>query len=102
MDATVETGSSTLELSNVIRALRLELAASRSERQPGEMELQLEHVQIDVSVEVTHAAGARGGIRFHVVEAGGSRTRSDTAVQRIKLTLVPLGDTGVSEAGEPT
>ncbi|CCK24637.1 hypothetical protein BN159_0258 [Streptomyces davaonensis JCM 4913] len=82
-----------IELSDLIRELRQQLATAAQEQEGQAVQFDLGPVEIEVTVTVTRESSARGGIRLWVVDAeaeDGAQPRSGT--QRITLTLQPRAE----------
>lgn len=89
-----------LELAAVVGALKKELEETQRQRRDGDLRFHIVGVELELTVEVERNRDGRGGVKFYVIEAGGSIRSTDRTVQRIKLTLVPVGDQTISDQGE--
>jgi hypothetical protein len=83
-----------LPLADVIEELRRELveAASRGEGQP--VRFRLLPVEIELQVVVSREVGAKGGVKFWVVNAGGKLATSNTLTHTLKVSLEPHSQAG--------
>jgi hypothetical protein len=93
-------------LAELLVQLRRELHIAErnlaAEGLPAQLGVSKAEVEIQFAVEKTKEGG--GGIKFNVITLGGKASKSDTATQRLLLSLTPLqpGDTrpGVADSGE--
>ena len=77
-----------LELAETVEALRSELARAAEAGAGAEFQFPVAGVQLEFHVAVTKSGEGRAGIRFWVVELGGS---SDYAREEIQTVTVTLG-----------
>lgn len=81
-----------LQLSQMISALREELEQAQLGSEDANLRFGISGVELEATVQVSKDWEGRGGVRFWVIEAGGSRTHGNSTSQRIKLDLtVPEG-----------
>lgn len=78
-----------IELSDLIRDLRHELAEAVRSAPPDGLRFALGSIEVEVEVAVENRTDGRGGIRFWVLELGGDASRTSASTQRIKLSLHP-------------
>lgn len=78
-----------IELSELIRDLRLELETAIATAPADGLRLELGPVEVEVSVGVDRSASAGAKVRFWVVEMGPDASVARSSVQRVKLTLTP-------------
>lgn len=84
-----------LELSQVIRELRVELAKAIAAGEGEDLRFEAGPIELEMTVAITREASTGAKIRFWVVDADGSGRMGDVTTQRIKLSLDPkLGSTG--------
>lgn len=79
-----------IELAELIRDLRFELATAMQQGANEELRFEVGPVELEVSVSVEKQTDSAGKVRFWVVELGADRKSSHADVQRVKLTLQPL------------
>jgi hypothetical protein len=78
-----------IELAEVVRELRRELAAAMEAGRDEELRFELGPIELEVSVGVERTGGASGKVRFWVVELGGDAASTRSSTQRVMLTLQP-------------
>ncbi|WP_371667177.1 hypothetical protein OG985_05940 [Streptomyces sp. NBC_00289] len=76
-----------LQLSQMISALRDELEQAQLNAQEAHLRFGISGVEVEADVQVSKEWEGRGGVKFWVIEAGGSRTRGNSTSQHIKLAL---------------
>lgn len=77
-------------LEETIAALRQELIASITASQGEKLRFEVGEVTVELHVEMERSVNARGGIKFWVVELGGSGGTKDKAVHKVTVPLKPL------------
>lgn len=79
-------------LAEVVRALRSELDAAMSEGEGEGEAIQFQATTIDMEFQigVTSAAEGKAGVRFWVIELGGSGSHKTESIQKVKLSLKPI------------
>jgi len=82
--------SKSIELAELIAALRQELTAASKEGEGELVRFRPGPVELELTIEVSREAGPEAKIRFWVVEAGASAKRSSAVTQRLKLALDPI------------
>jgi hypothetical protein len=85
-----------LGLAETVRALRAELEEAVAVASGEEIRFTVGPVQMEFHVGVRREAGASGKARFWVLEAGADSTYSKETIQRVTLTLQPVGQDGES------
>jgi hypothetical protein len=78
-----------IELTTLISELRRQLASAVAEGANEKLRLELGQIEIETTVVASQEGDISGKVRFWVVEAGGNAKESESATQRIKLTLQP-------------
>jgi hypothetical protein len=78
-----------IELSEVIRELRRQLAASLADGADEVVRFEAGAVEIEATVAVTREAGANSKVRLWVVDAGANGKYAHAQTQRVKVTLTP-------------
>jgi hypothetical protein len=78
---------SRLELATMIEALRDSLETAQAEGRDRATRFHVDGIEVEAIVEVTKEREGSAGVKFWIVEAGGSLSRSSIATQRIKLSL---------------
>lgn len=81
-------------LEETIAALRQELIASMLASQGEGLRFEVGEVKVEFHVEVERSADAKGGIKFWVVELGGSGGTKDKFIHKVTIPLKPLGRDG--------
>jgi hypothetical protein len=77
-------------LKETIVALRQELIASIVASQGEKLRFEVGEVTLEFHVEVERSTDAKGGIKFMVVELGGSSGTKDKSVHKVAISLKPL------------
>ena len=77
-------------LEEMIAALRRELIASIVASQGEGLRFEVGEVTVEIHVEVERSANVKGGIKFWVVELGGSDGRKDKSIHKVTIPLKPL------------
>jgi hypothetical protein len=86
-----------LELAETVEALRAELARAAATAADAEFQFPVTGVQLEFHVAVTKTGEGRGGVRFYVVELGGSGSYAREEIQTVTVTL----GAPVNQNGEP-
>ncbi len=86
-----------LELAETVEALRAELARAVAAGAGAQFQFPVTGVQLEFHVGVTKVGEGRGGVRFYVVELGGSGSYSREEIQTVTVTL----GAPVDRNGEP-
>ncbi len=82
-----------IELAELIRQLRGDLALAAWEGEGKELRFELGPIELEFQVAVESARQAGGKARVLVVDIGGDWQRTNSVTHRIKLTLQPrMGD----------
>ena len=76
-----------LELAETVEALRAELARAAAAGAGSGFQFPVTGVQLEFHVGVTKAGEGRGGVRFSVVELGGSGSHAREEIQTVTVTL---------------
>ena len=77
-------------LEEMIAALRQELIASVVASQGEGLRFEVGEVTVEFHVEVERSADVKGGIKFWVVELGGSGGMKDKFIHKVTIPLKPL------------
>ena len=80
-----------------IQALRSELATAMRTAEGEAIQFPLGSIQLEFHVGVTKATDVKAGVKFWVVELGGSGAYSAESIQKVTITLEPP----VDAAGSP-
>jgi hypothetical protein len=84
-----------LELAETVEALRAELARAAAAGAGAGFQFPVTGVQLEFHVGVTKAGEGRGGVRFYVVELGGSGSYAKEEIQTVTVTLgAPVDQNG--------
>lgn len=78
-----------LKLSEMIEALRVELAAAADAGKDHPLRFEVGPIELEVEIAVTKSTAGNASVEFWVVKAGAERERSDAVTHRIKVTLKP-------------
>ena len=83
-------------LSAALGAIRRELAEamSEAEQEGGPVRLGITSLELELQTTLTHSSDRNGGIKVHVISAGGKRSQSDSAVQTVRIQLDARTTTG--------
>ena len=76
-----------LELAETVEALRAELARAVAAGARAEFQFPVTGVQLEFHVAVTKFGEGKGGVRFYVVELGGSGSYAREEIQTVTVTL---------------
>jgi|GEM_PF-1376090 len=85
----MEPTSAGVTLSGLVKELRAELEAAVDEGKESQIAFELGPVEIEISVRIAQEAGARGGLRIWVIEAGADTNVARESIQHLKLVLHP-------------
>ncbi|EGV30974.1 hypothetical protein ThidrDRAFT_2338 [Thiorhodococcus drewsii AZ1] len=78
-----------IALSEMLRDLRAELVAARSEGEDSELRFEVADVELEIDIATTKEAGGGGGVKFWVYEAEANVKASDVRTHRLRLRLKP-------------
>jgi hypothetical protein len=97
-----------LELAETMEALRAELARAAAAGAETGFQFPVAGVQLEFHVGVTRTGEGKAGVKFYVVELGGSGSYARDEIQTVTVTLgAPVDHDGVpvkiyrSSAGKP-
>jgi hypothetical protein len=76
-----------LELSEVIQAVRLQLAEAAAQSAGQSIHFPVEGVELQFQVGVTKSVEAKGGVKFWVLDLGGGGSREAQSMQTISVKL---------------
>ena len=76
-----------LELAETVEALRAELARAAAAGAEAEFQFPVSGVQLEFHVGVTKTGEGKAGVRFWVVELGGSGSYAREEIQTVTVTL---------------
>mgnify|MGYP001279530956 CR=1 FL=1 len=79
--------SEPIGLATALHALRSELAQAMAEGEGQPVRLQVESVNLELSVQVTNSREAEGGARFWVVSGSGRAGQDTTTTHTLSLQL---------------
>lgn len=79
-----------LKLSEMIEALRVELAAAAEAGNGQALRFEVGPIELEVEIAVTKTTTGNAGVEFWVVKAGAERERADAVTHRVKVTLSPM------------
>ena len=89
-----EMNDSAPTLSVVIAQLRRELSAAIKAGAGEDLRFRLKPVEVELKVAITQEIAGEAGVKFWVVNAGGSASRTHEITHTVKLTLDPIGKDG--------
>jgi hypothetical protein len=81
---------SKIELEHVVDELRKALWSAIKKAGDDELAFQVGDIEVEFSVAVTNEAGANAGVKFWVIELGGSASHAQAETQKIKFSLTPM------------
>jgi hypothetical protein len=84
-------------LGETIEALRAELSAAVEKGADADVQFPVGTIQLEFQVGVTKSVGAKAGVKFWVIEAGGDGSISSQSVQKVTIQL----DAPVDRSGQP-
>ena len=76
-----------LELAETVEALRAELARAAAAGSGAGFQFPVAGVQLEFHVGVTKTGGGKAGVKFYVVELGGSGSYAREEIQTVMVTL---------------
>lgn len=80
---------SDLKLSELIEALRVELAVAAEAGKDQPLRFTVGPIELEVEIAVTKTTTGSGGVEFWVVKAGAEHERANAVTHRVKVTLNP-------------
>lgn len=86
-----------LELAETVEALRAELARAAAVGAESDFQFPVAGVQLEFHVAVTKSGEGRAGVKFYVVELGGSGSYAREEIQTVTVTL----GAPVDKSGDP-
>lgn len=92
--------SDTLELAEVIKALRQELIKAQLQGQEENIKFNVPNIELELETVVTKEKDAKLGMKFWVVDANAGGKYQDSFKQKIKLSLKPTLDGKELEVGK--
>ncbi|MFF9244826.1 trypco2 family protein [Streptomyces sp. NPDC014776] len=82
-------------LAETIEAVRAELASAITAGAASTLQFPVDGVQLEFNVAVEKKAGGKAGVRFWVMELGGSADYRNEEIQKVTVTLgTPVDDHG--------
>jgi len=81
-----------VELADAVRVVREQLDIAREAGESADTRFEVGSVEIELAVQVTKDANAKGGIRLGVVSFEGGGGASSASTHRVKLELTPRRD----------
>lgn len=94
------TDNTTIELADVIKALRQELLDAKLESEDKDIRFTVNNVEVELETVVTKEADGKLGIKFWVVDANAGGKYQNASKQKIKLSLKPTYKGGDLEVGK--
>jgi hypothetical protein len=76
-----------LKLSEMIEALRVELAAAAEAGKGQALRFEVGPIELEVEIAVTKTTTGNAGVEFWVVKAGAEREHANAVTHRVKITL---------------
>ncbi len=90
-----EDGKNEIGLVEAIAAVRAELTRAVEENADKDIQFPVSGVDLEFHVGVTRSAAATGGVRFWVIELGGSGSYESQSVHTVKVSLgAPVNQQG--------
>ena len=86
-----------LELAETVEALRAELARAAAAGAGAGFQFPVAGAQLEFHVAVTRSGEGRAGVKFYVVELGGSGSYAREEIQTVTVTL----GSPVDQSGDP-
>ena len=83
-----------LPLAATIQALREELVDALGQSEGEDLRFALGPVELDLQLTISQEGSTEAGVKFWVVSAGASGSSSKATTHSVKLTLVPVSETG--------
>ena len=83
-------------LADAVQALRSELTAAMTQGADESLRFELGPVEMEFLLEVRREAGVEAGVKFWVVNAGGTGSVSSGSSHRVTLSLTPQDRAGRS------
>jgi hypothetical protein len=83
-----------IALAEMLKDLRAELVAARSQGEDSELRFEVTDVELEVNLAATKEAGGGGGVKFWVYNADAKVSASDVRTHRLKLKLRPRHASG--------
>ncbi len=90
IDAESEVGSEGIGLAEMIATLRSELLRAQSDPDANRLPLLTGPVELELTVAITKEVEGGGKIRFWVVDAGASASKSGVETHKFKISLNPV------------
>lgn len=89
-------------LAQFIKHLRNELQDAEADGKDSALRFELGPIELELELAVERGTGAKGGVKFWVLELGGEASGSVHRTQRMKLSLTPkrLGSEGKYEVSD--
>ena len=81
-------------LKEAIEALRMELSESILTGEGKEVRFEVGQIEMEFQVTIEASEEVKGGIKFWVVELGGSSTDKNSTVHKVKIPLKPMWKDG--------
>ena len=85
---------SAVELSSMLASLRAELGKAQAEGDGKGIKFEVKDVELELQVTVSEDTDVKGGVKFHIFNAGVEEKVSSQCIQKIKLTLTPKASSG--------
>jgi hypothetical protein len=79
-----------ISFADVVRTLRAELETAMSEGEGESVQFQATSINMEFQVGVTKTAAGKAGVRFWVLELGGSKAYASESIQKVALSLEPI------------
>lgn len=86
-----------IPLADFVRSLRQEIRRAQSDSDAN-VPIEVNEVRLELSISTHREAEGRSGIRFWVVDAGGSTKRGSETGQKLTIVMTPLGPDGRTKA----
>jgi hypothetical protein len=83
-----------IALAQAVQDLRQELTSALEEGRGKNLRFKPGQIELELGVEVTMEAGAKGGVKFWVVELGADGKTGRVGTHKLKLSLQPVDKDG--------
>jgi hypothetical protein len=81
-------------VAEAVGALRVELSEAIAAAAGESLRFRVGEVTVELEVAVERVGGARGGLRFWVIDVGGEVSRTTTRTHRLTVPLTPVAGDG--------
>ena len=97
-----EPDATDIHLAEMIQNLRLELNQAQEQAKDQDILFDIEKIELELKVAISRSATAKGGIAFHVINAGGEYEKSNLETNTFTITLNPISKKGRIQVADET